>query len=260
MKRFLVFPMLFALGALGCDDSESEPLVGFGRVSLATTPTQASGFVAYRKFWSPGPGCPQDVAVGDNCALSNCAYSLDDVTPPESAGRVRIQGALQEVEFNPESSGEYPDFEAEGPLFEGGEMIRFEVDGDGEIEPATSTLEAPPLVSVTAPVLAEVTEIDRSEDLEVRWASLAQGDVLISASVVLEDEQNRRAVALYCEFPAYLGSATLPAKDLAKLPSNLDGGEGELWVGMQSYAYARTGRWDHSFSLSAYEAAPVTFR
>lgn len=260
MRQWIPFFGICSL-FLGCDDpDEIEPSVGFGRISLSSTPSSARGFAAYRRFWTPGDDCPADLAVGDNCAYSHCAYSVDDVPPAQSAGDITISGGLQDVVFTSQTAGGYEEFEAETALFEGGESLTFEVAGDGEIEPATQTIPAPRHIAVTAPVLEELTEIDLTQELRVTWAPLSAGNVLVSASVTQTDEQSVRAIAFYCQFEGWRGTGTLAAADLKRLPSTADAGVGELWVGTQSRGYSRTGRWEHTFALSAYASANVTFR
>lgn len=251
---------LLTLAVFGCEGVDSEPVVGSGMISLVSTRTAARGGASYRRFWAGGSNCPRDLSVGDNCAYSNCAYNLDDIPALQSAGAIQIDGGLHELLLTPSADGGYLGFMEEGPLFEGNEAIHFEVAGEGEIEAAAGTVVAPRFVELSEPEFTEITEIDRAEDLSIRWVPLSDANVVVSASVLLTDGRNLRTVSFYCSFSGWLGAASLASQELQRLPATTDGGEGTFWVGTQATGFDRKGGWEHVFSLTAYDTANVTFR
>lgn len=261
MRSVLLCAGLIASVSLsGCGGADAEPILGSGLISVVSTRNGTQAGASYRRFWGGGEDCPAERQVGGSCVAGDCSYDLDELPPLISAGTITVTGGLEEVSLTPLEDGSYDPFLVQGPVFEGGEELHFEVSGDREITAAAGSLVAPSFVSVIEPSLPDLTEIDRDRDLNIRWSPRSEGNVVVSASLRSRSGSKIRTVSLYCAFSGGLGAASLSSNDLKWFPQSSDGDEGTLWIGSQVTGFDWAGSWEHVFLLTAYESASVEFR
>lgn len=252
---------LLAMGTFGCDDEPPPTIVGVGRIWARSTPTSSVVEADYREIQDWSTSCPPTQWIA-GCAYSNCSYSLSDVAPAHSAGTILVSGGLEDLAIEPLEDGMYR-VEREEPLFEGGEKITFDVAGEGGIPEASLSLFAPPRLTITEPLLAEIEEpvvIDRSESLTVSWESVDDAEVRVSVLLNRSDEDAGKVhdIVLSCWFDASKGVGVVPKDGLKMIPATGESETATLWVGTESKGLTQSGRWEHWVAVSSYESGPAT--
>ena len=273
-----------ALGLPACDEGmeSGEPVVGVGQVWAYSTRTEGVISASYRSLLGKTIAtCPPSVAVSDNCIFSSCRFSRDALPVPVSAGVIGLSGldaaVLLEPRAEPVDGTRYVTEERGEPLFQGGETVRFEVAGAGEVPAANGAVTAPEFLTVTAPVLPEPkaeTEEEESEEEEselsvlvnrtkafkVAWTPLSTtGGLLVNATLSARQEQDDEVVDYQysCRADGSTGEITLSPDVLKHLPVSSELSEvPRLYVGRDAITRVY-GAWEHLFAVSALDIFPL---
>jgi hypothetical protein len=202
---------------------------GYGSVGVYSSSYTAAGmpvvvsgaFAAY--YLNDGAlmasTCPRTEA--GTCWLTDCMIQNGQGTTPTyvSAGTIDITGGQREISLAPGADNQYPPVSSStASLFGGGEMILFDVRGDGDIPAHQATIAAPAPATITMPLLGTPVPVDRTQDLPVAWTG-GTGDVVVTLNVSESDGvEVTRSLVLQCELDAAAGAGALPASLLGMLP------------------------------------------
>ncbi len=198
------------------------------------------------------------------CLLERCDRGVSASTPTD-AGAVTLAGALEDVavEFDASSYGVdgSNSFRVDGPLFAAGDAVTLANAGSGEVPAMSTTLEAPPHVTVTKP--AEKSRLGLGGDIELAWTSSGgAGKVVVAVWTHPESSSTGGSVdsgaireGVRCEADVDDGSIRVPATLLQQLRPNLPSPATLGVVTTNREAHERGG-WRTEFELEAESAAP----